>query len=149
LFVVCCQTFLLIALALLAAGCSEGSGTVAGQVTYDGKPLPLGTISFHSQDDNHDVVNALVRDGAYSVSGVRTGTHKVTVVAINPDKAGGAAPAGGAGGATGGADGRSPVGRKPTPNFVPLPERYADPERSGLSVQVHAGEQKYDVPLSP
>jgi hypothetical protein len=145
-FSLCWRTLLLLVLPLLAAGCGGGKGTVNGQVSYQGKPLPLGTISFISDVGRHDVANALIKDGQYTANDVSAGPNKVTVVTIDPDQSGG-----GAAGetASGGKDMPVAAGKKHSKNYVQIPERYANPEKSGLNLDVHTGEQPYDVKLEP
>jgi hypothetical protein len=136
----------LLLLPLLAAGCSPGKGTVSGQVTYDGKPLKLGTISFHPEGGRHDPANGKIVDGAYSVDDVTVGPNKVTVLALDPDKAGGT-PAPGAEGEAGARDAPVTGTKKHAKEFVPIPSRYADPDKSGLHLDVHTGTQTFPVPL--
>jgi hypothetical protein len=119
---------LLLLLPALAGGCS-GQGTISGRVTVQGKPLPLGTISFHAEGGRHDVFNALVRDGKYSIDGVRTGLARVTVVAAPPPPEG------------------APDAAPRSRSGPAVLRRYADPEQSGLSHPVVSGPQEYSVDL--
>jgi hypothetical protein len=142
-----CRCLVLGMLVLLAAGCSGGTGTVTGQVTFNGQPLPLGTITFHAEQGDHEVSNALIRDGSYSVDGVRAGPTKVTVVTVDTAQVG--APPTEAGGARDKGDGLKPAPKKPSSNFVALPKHYGDPNNSGLSLEVHQGTQTFNVELKP
>jgi hypothetical protein len=126
---------------LLAAGCG-GRGTISGHVKLNGKPVPLGTISFHCQEGRREVCNALVRDGAYSAAGVPVGPARVTVVSSFTPAAGEGAAAGRPGQATG-KTGRGAAG-PPT-----IPRRYGDLEQSGLSLRVTTGAQVFDVDVQP
>jgi hypothetical protein len=126
------------------AGCG-GQGTISGRVTLNDQPLPLGTITFHSQDGRHDVFNAPVRDGAYSIDGVPTGDAWVTVVAPPPAAGGRERPR--EGGADAAALPRSARRGQASPG--PVPPRYGNPEQSGLSLRVAPGSQQYNVDLKP
>src|SRR5262249_26158550 len=69
-----------LAVALIAnhpAGADEGSSTVKGTVTLDGKPLGSGRIFFHLKNDQF--VGAKIKDGRYSVERVPAGTWRITV----------------------------------------------------------------------
>jgi len=47
-----CWLFLLLFALPFAGGCSDGLGDVTGTVTLDGQPVPDGSITFVSQDQN-------------------------------------------------------------------------------------------------
>jgi hypothetical protein len=117
---------------LALAGCGGGKGDVAGHVHFNGKPLPLGMIAFHAQEGKREVFTALVRDGSYSLQGVPAGPAQVTVVSADAAK-----PS---------ADGRKQQADSPADA---LPRRYAVPTRSGLSVEIRAGTQEYNLELKP
>jgi hypothetical protein len=136
---------ILLPLVLLAAGGCAGRGTVSGHVRLDGKPVPLGTISFHGQEGRHEVCNALIRDGTYSIDGVPAGATRVTVAsAFTPGQGEGAAGKRPAALAT-----TKPHGPVAAPPLPTIPRRYGDPDQAGLSLRVHAGAQVYDVDVPP
>jgi hypothetical protein len=140
-------SLVLVGLTLMAAGCSGGSGTVTGRVTFNGKPLALGTITFHAEAGDQEVFNALIRDGSYSVDGVRAGPTKVTVVTVDTAQVG--APPTEAGGAREKGDGLKAPPKKPSSSFVALPKHYSNPGSSGLGLEVHQGTQTFNVELKP
>jgi hypothetical protein len=122
---------------LLAAGCGgKPTGELSGLVTFNGQPLALGTITFICQDGT--VARGNIMDGAYHVEKVWVGPTKITVFA-HP----------------------SPYLKEmlekmqppPPPalwkEYVPIPERYQDPDQSGLSYEVVRGKQTHDVSLTP
>jgi hypothetical protein len=120
---------------LLVAGCGgRPMGEVSGTVTFRGEPLALGTITFISHDGS--VWRANVEDGAYRVPKVPVGPAKIMVSAhaspIPPNLVEKVQP--------------PPAYRKP---YVPIPDRYQDADRSGLSYTVIRGKQKHDVALTP
>jgi hypothetical protein len=136
----------LLPLALLAAGGCSGRGTISGHVTLNGKPVPLGTISFHCQEGRHEVCNALIRDGSYSLTGVPTGPAKVTVASSMTPSAAGEGAAATRREPDKGGRGRRPAANPPPPT---IPRRYGDPDQSGLSHRVTSGAQVYDVDVQP
>lgn len=74
------------ALAALAGGCSDPVGTVSGEVTYDGKAVKNGYVSFVPTDGKGAAVGGPITDGRYSVDKVPLGPKLVKVEAA--DKAG-------------------------------------------------------------
>lgn len=59
---------------LVAAGCGGGAAkdapetvTISGKVTFDGKPLETGSITFDSADGQSKPVGTGIENGAYSV----------------------------------------------------------------------------------
>src|SRR5437867_840717 len=72
----------LVPLLLLALfGCNDGrraTGTVTGTVSYQGKPLPTGKVSFYGPNDQ--VASAFIEeDGSYEAQSVPLGAVKVAV----------------------------------------------------------------------
>jgi hypothetical protein len=59
-----------------APAADEELSTIEGKVTYNGKPLPDGSITFHLRDDQF--VGARIKDGQFRVDRVPVGTVKVT-----------------------------------------------------------------------
>jgi hypothetical protein len=77
-------------IALTSCSTDDGLGkryAVSGTVTYNGKPLESGKISFVPDDSNTVGASAVIKDGSYSLStggendGARAGKYKVTVTA--------------------------------------------------------------------
>jgi hemoglobin len=94
--------------------------TLSGKVTFQGKPLPAGTISFHGQDKK--VAASINADGTYLLIGLAPGAYKITVETASVKKA---APE----------------------KFVAIPAAYATPETSGLTLEVTAGKNVRDLEL--
>jgi hypothetical protein len=142
-------------LVLLAvcAGCSSSSqGTISGKVSYQGKPVPTGTVVFVPQVQGGSFV-AQIRDGQYKLENCPVGPAKIAVSSrpantaprkgmmskIKPppeiqEKLRGGTPAEGAS-----------SNDAPT---VKMPPRFQDPEKSGLSYTVKGGSQVYDIDIS-
>jgi hypothetical protein len=127
-----CRSYLLALLVsgaacVACAGCASSgdTGDISGVVKFHGQPLPAGTISFIN-DRNGARVGIIQPDGTYSVSGMPTGTARITVVAPLP---------------------LTKLG-KASPKVVAIPTKYADPAESGLSYTVVQGTQTHAVDLT-
>jgi hypothetical protein len=133
------QLAVIIALALLAVtavGCGSSAGTVTGKVTFQGEPITIGTIAFIGPTGK--VVSATIRDGAYTASDVETGLATVTVTSHEPSPM--MHPP----------TGPDPSAPPPPPlKYVPIPDRYSNAKRSGVTYTVRPGKQTYDVALKP
>lgn len=130
-----CLTFLTL------TGC--GSNSVSGKVTYNGKPLVGGTVTFFTADQQvkSSVIGA---DGTYAIDKLATGPAKITVsppvppprmptgMRMDPKKMG--APAG---------EGPRTTNVKP----VSLPAKYTDPAKTELTYTVTSGKQEHDIDL--
>jgi hypothetical protein len=130
-----CKILATMVLLTAAAGCGQKAATISGKVTFQEVPITTGTIAFISQ--NGKVFSGNIEEGKYTVTGVEVGPDAtVTVMSHVP----------------------SPMMQPPTgpiagvPNrkplkYVPIPDRYGDPKRSGLSCQVMEGAQTCDFAL--
>jgi hypothetical protein len=132
-----CRRARCMALALLAVtlGCTkhkeERSAVVTGKVTLGGAPLGAGEVLFMTED-GHAASEKLAADGSYTVK-CRPDRYKVAVTPpAPPDPLG--SPAGAA---------------PPQPDTRPIPKKYQDLGSSGLSVDVKAGANNFDIALAP
>src|SRR5262245_39277093 len=119
----------LFAFLVLLAGCgkSEKLHDVSGKVLLDDQPLPMGTVTFvpdKSKGNNAKAscVGAVQADGTYSLgyegkSGVPAGWYKVGVSAS-------------------GMPTTMPEMGKPMPVAPKIAGKYANPETSGISIEV-------------
>ncbi len=120
-------------LAMISACNSEGRVSVVpveGKVTYDGKPLTKGTITFRPEKGPM-AVGEIQPDGSYKLKtyqdgdGAVVGTHKVGVIAGDD----------------------SPTSMPGSPGYVApkalIPEKFNNPDTSGLTATV--SEAKKDV----
>lgn len=137
-------------LSLILTGCKGGGkkAVVHGKVTFDKKPMPGGTISFLSADGSRAASGAInAADGSYRIADVPVGSMQITVQSVPRMMGPAAAPPKGV-----------PPMRDPNKpdaasgeaagKYVELPPRYQDPKQSGLTYDVHAGEQEHNVELS-
>jgi hypothetical protein len=132
-----------VGIAVLAlVGCGGDTADVAGKVTFQGKPVVFGTVLVIGPD-GVPKSGAIQPDGTYRVSSVKTGTARVTVSSPPPP---GLIPAGkkprvGKEEADERmpADANNSVSPEVAKGWFPLPQKYADPELSGLTADVKAG----------
>jgi hypothetical protein len=136
---------------LAAAGCG-GTVDVAGKVTYKGKPVMYGTVLLIGAD-GIPKSGAIQPDGTYQVDGVKPGPAKATVSSPAPP----GSPAAIAADQRAGRGGRDPnddrkvaeaqpVSPEVAKGWFPIPDKYADPLKSGLTADVKSG-QPVDLDL--
>jgi hypothetical protein len=125
----------------LATGCGgQGKATVSGKVTYQGKSLPSGFVTF--VPENGVALHADIQgDGSYRMDNVPVGTVKISV---QPKTAQDTLQS-------------SPMPQNPmdygkakapmTESGTPIPPQYADPSQSGLTYTVTKGSQQHDIDL--
>jgi hypothetical protein len=138
-------------LAILAvAGCLEDpTGTVKGRVTFNGKPLPSGTVTFVFHGGRGVESARILPDGTYSLPEVPLGESRVTVQTPDPRRL----PEGLRKALDGpAAENATVVARRDAAVIVPsveIPKRYNDPETSGLTFTVMQGGNLHDLELTP
>jgi hypothetical protein len=129
-------------LALSLAGCGGPyTGAVSGKVTYQGKPLPGGLVTF-VHPDGRIGQGQIQEDGTYSVPKAPGGDVKVTVRTVPPIPAMPAAIR-----LPGGVGGGKSETVYPAGKYTPIPKKYADVSTSGLSLTVRRGSQEFDINL--
>jgi hypothetical protein len=152
-----CRVLVLAGLCLAVAACggSKGRATVKGQVTIGGKPLYWGSVVFHGADQKTGSSN-IDKNGNYVMTDAPLGDVKVTVTVPSTTPGRGGPP------------GKKPSSKNPTgemkdPNkpsegsneafdinkVVPIPEKYSDPDKSGLTYKVEKGEHNFNIELKP
>jgi hypothetical protein len=137
---------------LLLAGCSSSEGTITGKITYQGKLLPAGTVTFVPGQGGHAVTSE-IQDGEYKVTKVPVGSVKIAVttpsqappsqfletkMALPTELLEKARP-----GKSGEGPAKAPQAKKP----VPIPKKFSDPDTSGLTYTVKVGSQVFDIDL--
>jgi hypothetical protein len=156
-------------LLLLAAGCG-GKGTVTGKVTFEGKALPGGYVSFTPEGGGKGGSSSIdPKDGTYTVANLPTGTYKVSVNPLtvsNPMQ-----QTGGKGGMPPGMmrpgmgpppgtktvpkgaakeaniSGAIPYGPSGAGKAVKIPDKYLNSDTSGLTLTVKRGSQDFPIDL--
>jgi len=132
------------------AGCgSHPRGRIHGVITYQGKPVTFGTVTFFGLD-NMTYMADLNPDGTYSMAGVPQGTVRVCVQQPPPRPT--PRPL------SPGSRGPDPEeGKKAKLAAAPkppagdqgprIPAKYADPKTSGLSLELTGPDQEWSVDL--
>jgi hypothetical protein len=123
--------------ALVACGCSGGGakGDVSGKVTYDGKEVPSGSVSFRNKAGWTGNSN-IKEGGTYEITGVPAGQVEVTVQTFPPSP-GVVRP-----------DAAPNSVKIASQKYVELPKAYADFKTSGVTLDVQAGKQTKDLDLA-
>lgn len=132
--------------ALIIAGCGGSSvGTVSGTVSYKKQLLKGGNVSIIPKA-GEPRSSSIAEDGSYKISKVPIGPAKITVETKS----------------------LRPVSQKSLPGpyarapkdvlpqgvqgdakrYVAIPDKYADPEGSGLSLEVKRGDQTHNIDLN-
>jgi hypothetical protein len=133
-------------LLFLLAGCSS-KGTVTGKITYQGKPLPVGTVVFVPEQGGQAITSD-IRDGEYKIVKISPGPVKIAI--DTP------APSGQSNQfiqqmmqkqASFGKSSEESNKPDQAPKPVPVPKKYHDPDTSGLRYTVKGGSQVYDIDL--
>ncbi|MBX6316173.1 MAG: hypothetical protein IRY99_25170, partial [Isosphaeraceae bacterium] len=120
-------------LALVPLGCGRSGpelAPVTGKVTYKGQPVPRGTISFQPVDPKQGApaTGTIEPDGTYTMQttepgdGVRPGQYRVAITAREEAPILDYIP-------------KTP----PPPPKSLIPEKYENPETSGLTATVKSG----------
>ena len=121
----------MLAVLVLAPGCGSRTGTAAGKVTYQGKPVVWGSVTLTAADGSMHQVG-INTDGTYRLEKVPVGVAKVGVVSPDPTPSARAKAS---------EDSRVPTGMpRPQPGaWFALPAKFADPGTSGVTLQVGGG----------
>jgi hypothetical protein len=134
----------------------SSSATVSGKVTYKGAPLKGGYVTLVTAT-GISRPGGISEDGSYTIDNVPTGPVKIAVdtESIKPRSSagkGGMAPPKKYGPPPGAEQPSAPAYKPPDPTagadrYVAIPQKYADPEKSGLTYTVKSGSQTHDIPL--
>jgi len=123
-------------------GCGDGKASVGGKVTYKNRPVVTGTVIV-AGPDGVQVAGVINPDGTYAVEGVKAGAVKIGVFSPNPS----ASRDGGRGGAATSRLNRGTEQKVDPKDWVPLPQKYAEPDTSGLAATLKPGSQTHDIDL--
>ncbi len=146
----------LFSLSVLAAGCGS-EGTVSGKVYYKGEPLTGGAVHFVHEGKSGNYTSVIGTDGSYSIPRLPRGQAKISVTGMTGTTKG--VPASLFKGMAGKRIAKafkkmettekpeSGGGGKPGNASKALPEKYSDPDESGLKVFVTGGNQSFDIKM--
>jgi hypothetical protein len=144
---------MLLVVGIAMTGCArkKKTATVKGRVSYRGAPVTGGTMNFYPADGGNNVLTTIRPDGSYLLADAPVGELKVTVETESVK------------GFRGGTPYQMPQDLKPPPGqapripefdpgkvpiYVKVPEKFADPSTSGLTITVKAGKpQVRDIDL--
>jgi hypothetical protein len=115
----------------MLSGCGAGGGSVSGTITYQGKPLPTGAVTFSGGENGSVTVSSPITDGKYAMTEVPVGPVKISVTTPPPSPP---PPPG------------TPAAA-PATETIPIPQKYAFADQSGLTYTVKSGAQTYDIKL--
>lgn len=138
----CVLAFPLVLMILpLATGCGgEAKGTVSGKVTYQGKPLPGGFVTF-VPDNGAPVHTDIQSDGTYHIDKAPLGPVKISVQPKSEQEAmqSSRMPRD--------AKGYGKFQSAMTETKSSIPPKYGTPNESGLTYTVVKGPQQHDIDL--
>jgi hypothetical protein len=148
-----CGLCLALGLLSLAAGCGDNKkkappyAEVSGTVLFKGKPLPGGQVTF-ANDGGFTGSATIDPDGKYKLS-APTGNVKIAVDNAMLQPAGGGMRRGPAPPAKmpGLKRPDSEAPHKMPGHYVQIPQKYYNPQDSGLTYTVVAGSQTHDIKL--
>lgn len=141
----------LLVCSLSAAGCLGGkpTGTVSGKVSYQDKPVPAGCLVTFISNEGFAALGTVDDQGSYQL--VMAGNPQVPVASYNVS-----VTFPGEQGPTMTEDeerlymaGDPEMVKKFKPQFrkAPFPDKYSDPILSGLTYDIKAGENTFDIVL--
>ncbi|HVK11264.1 MAG TPA: hypothetical protein VM597_21015 [Gemmataceae bacterium] len=154
---------------VLAAGCGPGTGKVSGKVSYLGKPVPAGRITFRPADPRQNAVSAeLDAEGNFPAVTLPTGEVTVSIdnrefeptppmgpsvpanIPLPPEvarklgqKATAPAPQ-----VDPNTTADPPPTARPRGKYLKIPEKYYDAASSGLKFEVTGGDQTKNFELT-
>ena len=142
----------------LLEGCGPGHGDVHGQVKYQGKVVSQGSVVMVG-GDRMPIVGRIGSDGTYSLQGVPAGVVRIAVLSPNPAAASTSSPRSPLSG-KGPVSLKSKIGAQTAQNdasgvmakatrakWFPLPPQYEDPDTSGITTEIHRGDNTFDIEL--
>jgi hypothetical protein len=147
---------LLFPLSLLAAGCGGSEGTLSGTVSYKGKLLKAGTISFYPEGKSGNYSTVITTDGTYSIDKLPVGPAKISVIAaVSTGPPPGVFRRGREGGGVKAehalkdrmTEDAKKAAEAEAKEQAEFPEKYMNPDKSGLTINVTGGKQTHDIKM--
>jgi hypothetical protein len=150
-----------VVLALAVDGCGSGTSKVHGKVTYQGKTVVWGSVTIVDKTGQFHVAE-IDLNGNYSIEKIPTGSVKISVVSPNPEPPKGRddpikrGPAGGKGVTiddprekfmAGKEKQVEPRPKPPAGAWFAIPDKFGDPEQSGLTGDVKPGTTELNIDI--
>lgn len=128
-----------LAVLLFLAGCGPSFNKVNGTVSYKGKNLTMGTITFVSEDGKKKNATSIGSNGFYEAIEPPLGKVKVIIAVKPPPKIPEAKDAP-----------KVSIGDAPSVKIEPvmIPSHYSELTRSGLSTELKSGTNTFDIELT-
>jgi hypothetical protein len=134
--------------AAVICGCSgskaPSSAEVSGKVTYNGRPVTGGQVTFVTVKGGYASGGVIDENGNYKVT-VPVGDVKITVDNSMLGRGGRGVPRGGGGGMLKRPDSEAPTEMKG--RYMDLPSKYANADQTDLTYTVVAGPQTHNIEL--
>jgi hypothetical protein len=142
-------------LIVLAVGCGIGGGTVSGKVYYKGTVVTRGSVTFLPEGKGGNFTAVIGSDGSYSISKLPPGPAKIIVLVgrkTPPPSAARMMSKGKHMEMINKAKSKAEGGKADSSDAdkdtdISVPEKYTDPEKSGLKIDVTGGKQTFDIKL--
>jgi hypothetical protein len=142
-------SLLAVVLPAAVAGCGPKTGTVAGKVSVDGRPINAGIVSFLGAEVEPGARNSstgtIHADGSYLAHGVPVGPIKVCII---PDIMSGIMSGGRARRRPLPPPGMPAALLAPTAAPVQIPPKYTKFDTSGLTLTVQGGRNPFDIVMT-
>lgn len=121
-FIVGVAVLVCVSVAFASAKEDKKGEDVSGTITFNGKPLPFGTVTFVSKDGKQKIATAIADDGTYKAV-LPKGEYSVGIA--------------------------DPVAKKDDkePKTLPIPAKYKSPDTSSLRIDVTGGKQSVNIAL--
>ena len=137
------KAFACATLCTLLAGCGgSGLATVEGKVTVDGQAVRGGRVTFQSADGKSTVLAKIALDGSYRALDVPHGAMNVTVAGLDKFERRKIQH-----GVKGKRTSESEARAEAIESSPKIPEKYKDPDASGLTFTVKSGTNTYNIEL--
>jgi len=134
----------LIPILFALAGCGgSGLATVEGKVTVDGQPVRAGRVVFRSADGKSTVIAKIASDGSYRALDIPRDAMKVTVAGLNKWERIRLQR-----GVKGKRSSGSAALAEAIESSPKVPEKYQDPDASGLTFTAKSGTNTYNIEIS-
>jgi hypothetical protein len=144
--VISIRLLLIVAFTLAPLGCGAGKASLSGKVLFKGRPVTQGSVSVYSETGAFASAD-IQPDGSYSIPECPTGKLKIAVSSPDPQEIAAQAATAKASGRLAPNAPEPPAPKAPATSWFSLDPRYANPDDSGLTVDVSAGDNEHDIIL--